>query len=51
MGEKAKFLEMLKRVGELGDSNWDWIARDTDLNCLHGDPEFEHSIEEGRAKG
>ncbi len=51
MGEKAKSLAMLKRAAELGDSNWDWIARDTDLNCLHGDPEFERFIKEGRAKG
>jgi non-specific serine/threonine protein kinase len=51
MGEKANSLVMLKRATELGDSNWDWIARDTDLNCLHGDPEFERLIAEGRAKG
>ncbi|HEV3218655.1 MAG TPA: protein kinase [Candidatus Acidoferrales bacterium] len=50
MGDKPKALAMLRRAGELGDSNWDWIARDTDLACLHGDPEFERLIEEGRAK-
>jgi non-specific serine/threonine protein kinase len=50
MNEKAKALAMLKKAAELGDSNWDWVARDTDLDCLHGDPEFERMIEEGRAK-
>jgi non-specific serine/threonine protein kinase len=50
LGDKAKALATLKKATELGASNWDWIARDTDLICLHGDPEFERLIEEGRAK-
>jgi serine/threonine protein kinase/Flp pilus assembly protein TadD len=50
MGNKAEALETLKRATQLGYANSDWIPRDTDLNCLHGDPEFERLIEEGRQK-
>ncbi len=50
MGEKVKSLVELKKATELGYSNWDWITRDTDLHCLHGEPEFDRIINEGRAK-
>jgi serine/threonine protein kinase/Tfp pilus assembly protein PilF len=50
MGDKAKSLAALRRAIELGASNWDWMSRDTDLTCLHGDPEFDRMIREGRAK-
>ncbi len=50
MGEKQKALDTLQKATELGYSNWDWIARDTDLVCLHGDPAFDRMIQEGRAK-
>jgi serine/threonine protein kinase/Tfp pilus assembly protein PilF len=50
MHDKEKALATLKKAMALGTSNWDWIARDTDLDCLHGDPEFELLIAEGRAK-
>jgi non-specific serine/threonine protein kinase len=50
MQEKEKTFASLKKATELGYSNWDWIARDTDLSCLHGDPEFDKLIAEGRAK-
>jgi serine/threonine protein kinase/Tfp pilus assembly protein PilF len=50
MGDKAKSLAALRKATELGYSNWDWISRDTDLTCLHGDPEFDQMIQEGRAK-
>jgi len=28
----------------------DWIARDSDLACLHGDPEFQSFLEERKPK-
>ena len=39
--KKSEALAMLKRARDAGYSNWDWISRDPDLACLHGDPEFE----------
>jgi serine/threonine protein kinase/Tfp pilus assembly protein PilF len=50
MGKKAEALETLKKATQLGYANWEWVPRDTDLNCLHGDAEFERLIEEGRQK-
>jgi serine/threonine protein kinase/tetratricopeptide (TPR) repeat protein len=41
-------LAVLRKATELGYSNWDWIARDTDLACLQGNPEFVRLIEAGR---
>jgi tetratricopeptide (TPR) repeat protein len=38
---KAEALAVLKRAVEAGYRNVDWFARDPDLQCLHGDPEFE----------
>ena len=43
---KPEALATLKRAKEAGYSNLDWIARDPDFNCLHGDPEFERLIKE-----
>jgi TolB-like protein/Flp pilus assembly protein TadD len=50
MNKKAEALATLKKTIQLGYSNWDWIKRDTDLNCLHGEPEFESLLSEGRSK-
>ena len=50
MNKKAEALDTLKKTIQLGYSNWDWIKRDTDLNCLHGDPEFESLLAEGGTK-
>jgi non-specific serine/threonine protein kinase len=50
MNEKALAFASLRKATELGYSNWDWIARDTDLTCLHEDPDFDRLIQEGRAK-
>ena len=41
MDKKAEALDMLKKAKEAGYSDWPWVARDTDLQCLHGDPDFE----------
>jgi len=50
MNKKAEALATLHKTIELGYSNWDWIKRDTDLVCLHGDPEFERLVSEGQSK-
>jgi non-specific serine/threonine protein kinase len=41
---KAESLAMLKRAFASGWANPEWAARDTDLHCLHGDPEFQALI-------
>jgi hypothetical protein len=41
---KAEALETLKKAFAAGYSNRDWAARDTDLNCLHHDPEFQKLV-------
>jgi non-specific serine/threonine protein kinase len=37
---KAEALETLRRAFASGYGNLNWAARDPDLNCLHGEPEF-----------
>jgi non-specific serine/threonine protein kinase len=44
LGEKAAALETLKKAFAAGYSNLDWAAQDTDLDCLHDDPEFRKLI-------
>jgi Flp pilus assembly protein TadD len=41
MNRKAEAIEMLRRARAAGYANMDWIRRDPDLACLHGEPEFE----------
>jgi serine/threonine protein kinase/Flp pilus assembly protein TadD len=41
LGEKAQALETLKKSFAAGYSNYDWAAKDTDLDCLHDEPEFQ----------
>jgi serine/threonine protein kinase/cytochrome c-type biogenesis protein CcmH/NrfG len=48
--KKAEALASLKRASTAGLSKWDWVARDPDLACLHGDPEFQQLIDEGKRK-
>jgi non-specific serine/threonine protein kinase len=50
MNQKENAFASLRKATELGYSNWDWIARDTDLACLHGDPDFDKLIADGRGK-
>jgi hypothetical protein len=38
--KKAEALGSLKMAKEFGYSNWDWVSRDPDLECLHDEPEF-----------
>jgi serine/threonine protein kinase/Flp pilus assembly protein TadD len=44
LGEKAEALETLKKSFAAGYGNWDWAANDTDLDCLHDDPEFQKLV-------
>jgi non-specific serine/threonine protein kinase len=46
LGKKAEAIATLKRAKEAGYSNLDWISRDPDFNCLHGEPEFERLVKE-----
>ncbi len=41
---KAESLAMLKRAAETGFSDMEWVSRDPDLACLHGEPEFERFV-------
>ena len=41
MKRKPEAIEMLQRAKTAGYENPDWIRRDPDLACLHGEPEFE----------
>ncbi len=45
MKKKAEAFEMLRRARAAGYVNTDWIRRDPDLSCLHGEPEFEKLFE------
>jgi non-specific serine/threonine protein kinase len=41
---KAKALEMVKKALAAGWDNLNWAARDSDLECLHDDPEFRKLV-------
>jgi TolB-like protein/cytochrome c-type biogenesis protein CcmH/NrfG len=41
---KSESLAMLKRATETGFSDVEWVSRDPDLTCLHGEPEFERLV-------
>ena len=45
MERKAEAIDLLKRAKAAGYPNPDWIRRDPDLACLHGEPEFEKLFE------
>jgi serine/threonine protein kinase/Flp pilus assembly protein TadD len=44
LGKKVEALETLKRSFAAGYSNPAWAANDTDLDCLHDDPEFQKLV-------
>jgi serine/threonine protein kinase/cytochrome c-type biogenesis protein CcmH/NrfG len=50
MNKKAEALDLLKRLGGVGNFSFDWASRDPDLACLHDDPEFQKLVAEDRAK-
>jgi non-specific serine/threonine protein kinase len=41
LGKKAEALETLKKAIASGYANINWIAKDSDLDCLHDNPEFQ----------
>src|SRR5713101_6631370 len=49
LGKKAEALETLKKAFAAGYGNPNWAANDSDLDCLHDDPEFQKLV--GRSKG
>jgi serine/threonine protein kinase/Tfp pilus assembly protein PilF len=51
MGKKAEALEMLKRAFKNGYGNHNWAARDSDLQCLHDEPEFRTLVGLGERAG
>src|SRR5262249_60011921 len=44
LARKAEALETLKKAIAAGYGNLNWAARDSDLDCLHGDPEFQNLV-------
>ena len=48
---KEEALLMFRRAVESGFSNPDWAARDSDLACLHEDPEFKRIISQDLHRG
>ena len=46
MSKKKEALDLLKRAKAAGFLSLDWVPRDPDLVCLHGDPEYERLIAE-----
>ncbi len=50
--KKAEALTVLRKAKEAGYRLiLEWAARDPDLACLHGEPEFERLLKEGEQKG
>ena len=49
--KKAEALALLRKAKATGFQTLEWAARDPDLACLHGDPEFQCLLEEGERKG
>jgi TolB-like protein/cytochrome c-type biogenesis protein CcmH/NrfG len=45
--KKPEALEVLKRAIAAGYGNLTWAAQDTDLQCLHGNPEFQTIVGRG----
>ncbi|HKO05274.1 MAG TPA: hypothetical protein VJW51_11020, partial [Candidatus Acidoferrales bacterium] len=44
LGKKAEALETLRKAFAAGYGNRDWAAKDSDLDCLHDDPEFQKIV-------
>ncbi len=44
LGKKAEALETLKKAFAAGYGLRDWAAKDSDLDCLHDDPEFQKLV-------
>jgi len=44
LGKKAEALATLKKAVAAGYANMNWVAKDSDLDCLHDDPEFQKIV-------
>ena len=44
LGKKAEALETLKKAFAAGYGLREWAAKDSDLDCLHDDPEFQKLV-------
>jgi tetratricopeptide (TPR) repeat protein len=44
LGKKVEALETIKKAFAAGYGNPDWAAKDSDLDCLHDDPEFRKLV-------
>ena len=44
MARKAEALETFKKAVAAGYGNPNWAAKDSDLACLHDDPEFQKLV-------
>ncbi len=44
LARKAEALETLKKAFSAGYGNLNWASRDSDLDCLHEDPEFRKLV-------
>ena len=44
LGRKTDALETFKKAREAGYSNLNWAAKDSDLDCLRDDPEFQKLV-------
>ena len=49
LARRGEALEMLKKAIAAGYGNLNWAARDSDLDCLHDDPEFRKLVGLGEA--
>ncbi len=48
-GRKQEALDMLKAAMKVGYSRFEWAAKDPDLVCLRGEPEFEQLVSNAAA--
>jgi len=49
LGKKAEALDTVKKAFAAGYGNQNWAANDSDLDCLHDNPEFQKLV--GRSEG
>ncbi len=50
LNKKKEALDTLRKAVQAGYHNLDWIARDSDLACLHGEEEFQKFLEAAKEK-
>jgi non-specific serine/threonine protein kinase len=47
---KDEALTLVRKTLAVGYTNLDWMARDPDLACLHGDPDFQRLLKDGERR-